>query len=254
MNKKIVGVIGGMGPQASVTLYNHVIQTAIATYGAVHNNDFPHVLISNLPVPDAISSRDDEQKLITMLVDEARRLADAGCVMIVMACNTAHIFEEHLHGAALGLFVSLIDLVKAKVQTENIQKIAVMGSPMTIESGLYRHGLERDGVIVLQPDKDLLPSYERLIRYHIAGQTSAQDRQFLQEQCTLFHRQGVEKIILGCTELSSLVSQESLNGSFIDPLLILADKICAVSLDVKNRDRRNVSLARSPAEYLPATV
>ncbi len=67
MSKHILGVLGGMGPQASVRFYDVIIQTSINTYNIQKSADFPHLLINNIPVPDLVKSKEDEEKTLEIV-------------------------------------------------------------------------------------------------------------------------------------------------------------------------------------------
>ena len=67
MRKRPIAIIGGMGPEASVYIYNLLIKQSIDLFGAVNNEDFPEIIIHSMPVPDFISSDERQDEALEML-------------------------------------------------------------------------------------------------------------------------------------------------------------------------------------------
>ena len=107
---KTLGILGGMGPQAGLRFCSLLLEQA-RVHGAKTNADYPHFLLSNLPVPDLITSHDDEEISVRMVEDEIRNLGKAGAGVIVMACNTMHVFADRFIAASDGRFLSMVDEV-----------------------------------------------------------------------------------------------------------------------------------------------
>lgn len=248
-NTNIMGVIGGLGPQASAQLYQLVIDKALHQYHARHNQDFPHLLISNLPVPDTISSEDNKEQMLDMLVSELQRLQRASCRKIYIACNTVHAFEQSFYDAVGDDFVSLIDLVVARAIQDKAKKLAVIASPTTIKTGLYRTRLEQNNIVVTNADDGDAGIYEALIRDHIAGKTDVAAIARLTGICQKFLDQGCDKIVLGCTELPSILQGQAILQHCISPLDVLADEICRNTMlyDQNSHDQNSGEQKRQKA-------
>jgi aspartate racemase len=153
-NGKIIGVLGGMGPQASCELYRLVNEKSCAKGRLVRNADFPHLLLNSIPVPDLISDRDAERKTISMVRKGAFALERAGATDILMACNTMHLHQEAITEGLSARFHSLIDIVADSMK--KARKILLLGSRTTIETGLYQKALDKRGVRYLVPSNRLL--------------------------------------------------------------------------------------------------
>ena len=97
MNKHIIGVLGGMGPQASNELYRLLIEGARMNFGAKHNDEFPEILIDSVPVPDGFSHPEQMELVATMLEDRVKRMTLYGVTTISLACNTVCIYKDRLH-------------------------------------------------------------------------------------------------------------------------------------------------------------
>jgi len=90
--KKIIGVLGGMGPEATAELYLRIVKIFQQRFGAKYDDDFPEMILLNLPIPDVVEGLKSPEKTLKILVNGAKKLESIGVNFIVMPCNTAHYF------------------------------------------------------------------------------------------------------------------------------------------------------------------
>lgn len=74
IQKPIIGVLGGMGSQASVEFYRLFIEKSSTDYGAINNDDFPEILIDSIPVPDFVSNTKNMGQAASMLLRQLLKL------------------------------------------------------------------------------------------------------------------------------------------------------------------------------------
>ncbi|CAN5167599.1 amino acid racemase [soil metagenome] len=199
--KKAIGVLGGMGPEASVYLYKTLIELSISEFGAANNSEFPEIILDSVPVPDFISSDKDKLKANKMLQIRVKQLSLMPLACFGIACNTAHMLLPDLQAMTSVPFVSMIDAVVNEVKKNKLQKVGILGTPSTLRSGLYHKALSKQGIKAVSPEEKEFPILERAIRNVIGGVTSKQDAKALRELANSLKEQGAEGIILGCTEL-----------------------------------------------------
>ncbi len=223
--KGILGILGGMGPQASIRLYELIIQSSIRDYGIRDNANVPHILLDNIPVPDLVLSRDDEEKTIRIVEEEAKRLAKAGATLLVLACNTMHLYANRFQSVAGIPFLSMIDSVVKKVLDSGVQKVGLVGSPTTMRSDLYLTPLQNAGIEVLIPKQSDQDRIGTLIHGVIAGTIDAKDTKDFNAIAGKLLSEGAQAVILGCTELPFLVDAKT-DVHFFDSLEILSESIC----------------------------
>lgn len=223
---KTLGILGGMGPSASIRFYEHVIALSRSRHGARANGDYPHLLLSNLPVPDLIGGLEGEKIAVSMLRTEMQRLADAGAQTLVLACNTMHLFADACAEGCGAEFLSMVDLVVRRVAIDGRKTVGVLGSPTTLRSPLYRAPLERKGLAVLIPSTGDVPRLERLIRRVIAGECGKREQEALRRQVLALKSRGAEAVILGCTELPLVAETMRLPLPIYDSLRVLAEAAC----------------------------
>ncbi len=200
MNKKAIGVLGGMGPEASAYMYSMLIRLSIEKFGAINNDNFPEIILYSIPVPDFISSEEEKEKALSMLIERTKDLNKLNISNLAIACNTAHLLLHKLQSVSKIPFVSMIDEVVLEVKKNNIKKIGLLGTPVTIKSNMYQNAFQKEGIQVLVPDKSDIKILESIIRNIIKGKIVNQGQRCKKIADALF-KNGAESIVLGCTEL-----------------------------------------------------
>src|SRR3989344_5907370 len=94
--QKTIGILGGMGPQASSYLYDLIIEKAIKKYGVIHNEDFPSIVIFSVAVPDFISNKNRQKKALILLKQKVLDANKIGISCLSIVCNTAHLLLPKL--------------------------------------------------------------------------------------------------------------------------------------------------------------
>ena len=206
--RKTIGILGGMGPEASGYLYRLLIEKAISDFDAKHNDDFPEILLHSIPVPDFIASDDKKHEALRMLQDRVRLLNDLDISCLAIACNTAHILLPELQRVTQVPFVSMIEAVISRIKRDGLQKIGILGTPSTLRTRLYKNALREAGIASVEPQIEDYPILEQAIRHVIAGTSGQQDKDALRVLADTLREQGAEGIILGCTELPLVLPTE----------------------------------------------
>lgn len=201
MKGQAIGILGGMGPEASVYLYRLLIEKAISDFGAKNNDDFPEIILHSIPVPDFISSDARKAEALQMLEERVRFLNNTNISCLAIACNTAHLLLPQLKNVSTVPFISMIDEAISVVEKDGMQTVGILGTPSTIRSGLYQHALIEKGIATVEPEEKMPPVLERVIRNVIKGDILRSDADALVTIANELKKKGAEGIILGCTEL-----------------------------------------------------
>ncbi len=223
---KTLGILGGMGPQASLHFCEKLLELSVKNHGAKTNADYPPFLLKSLPVPDLIESRDDEEKTITMVEKGAHDLRLAGADFLVMTCNTMHLFVDRIRKAGQLPFISLVDSVIQDVKRDGRKKVGVLGSITTMRSGLYADPLTRSGIESLQPTFEEQGRLVAAIQRVIARNATDDDRIVASDIISSLQKRGAEAVILGCTELPFIINPLEQSLSVYNSLEILAERSC----------------------------
>lgn len=197
---KTIGILGGMGPQASCELYRLLIEQAGRDYGARNNDEYPEVLIDSVPVPDFLSSTQKIEEAAMILEDRVKRLTAYGATTITFACNTACILIDRLQRLTDRPFISVVDEVVRAV-VGNSSKVLLLASPTSFRLGLYQLTLSRYGVSFLVPKRKDFGELEYIIRGVLGDQKRDLLMRKLVHVAERYSDDSIDGIVLGCTEL-----------------------------------------------------
>ena len=241
MQKKVAGVLGGLGPEATVDFMSKVIARTIAinttNNKTVQDQDHIRMLIDHNPtVPnrhDAI--RGEGEDVGVHLADMARRLENAEADFVVMVCNTAHAFQEDIEKEINIPFISIIDEVIAEVENTQSKdtKIGVMATQGCLEAALYQQALNAAGYeAVIWNDAELADFMD--IMYKIkSGDTGEQVQQATLESAKVLIDKGAGVLIAGCTEIPLVLHQNALSVPLLSSTDIMVDRVIDYSLGNK---------------------
>lgn len=219
--QKVVGVLGGMGPLATVDLYRKIIEETPAT----RDQDHLHVIIeSNPAVPDRstalLSGGEDPTPL---LLSGALRLAAAGADFIIVPCNTAHAFLPRIGPQLTIPLISMIDETAKAVATELPGSVVgILATAGTIWTRLYQDAFERQGLSSIVPDDAGQARVTAAIAGVKAGQTGDAQTALVQATAAELEARGAQSLIVACTELPLILTQQHVTVPLFDPTRILA--------------------------------
>lgn len=226
---KTIGILGGMGPSASASMYQKIVQLCQEQYGAVQDTDYPKIILYSLPLTGFDETGIvDAAHVLKQLKAGIAKLVSAGCDCIVMACNTVHVFYNQLQAACP---VPIIHMVEETVKAAaGHHVVGVLSSETTAKTGLYVHTLQAQGVHTLTPSASQQVAITEVITHVMAGLQSEADVHVLQAVCQSLQSQGATAIILGCTELPLVLQQEHVALPLYDAVKISAQATLAVAL------------------------
>ncbi len=225
MKNKTIGIVGGVGPQATHYLYGKIIELAQSKYKAENNDDFPHVIIESLPIPDFISDKSKVPQALDMLNQCMIRFSKSQVDRVCIASNTVHILLSELKKSSNLEFLSMIDLVSNKCASYGYKKMGLLGTPVLVESKLYNDKLNELGIELVTPTTEELHVVDEIIRGVIAGSNHTINKEKYIAVIDRLFTEGAESIILGCTELPLAVDYTVLGKRVINSDEVLAEGI-----------------------------
>lgn len=221
-----IGILGGMGPQASARLYDLLIEGTKDYNPAAFDNDYPVIVLLNVPVPNFLTSTKNMSIAKDMLIKATKILEDSGCTINGIACNTAHILLPELQAVTSVPFLSIPDLVADKIQQSDFKRIGLLATPTTLKSRLYDDAIYGKANLV-RPGSEVTEETERFIYKQLNGDIRRKDRKEFRILVNSFmSEKKLDSVILGCTELP-LVFGNSKDSRVIDTLQLLCDGLLA---------------------------
>jgi aspartate racemase len=199
MYKKL-GILGGMGPLATYTLYKNIIDSTPVQ----KDQDYINMVILNASyIPDRTAGiLHCGESPLPYLLNELKNLENIGCDLIAVPCNTSHYFYDEMQNACKVKILNMIDLTAEKLENLGVVKTYLMATEGTIKTGVYHKYFDKRNIEIVPPTDDEIKEMMRIIYEIKAGKTP--DISKLHETVEKYHKSGCEKIILGCTELSTL--------------------------------------------------
>jgi aspartate racemase len=223
-----IGVIGGMGPEATVLLMSRII----AATPAQDDGDHVPMFVDNNPqVPSRIKAliEGTGEDPGPVLVQMARALEAQGAQALAMPCNTAHHYAGLIREAVRIPFIDMVKLSRDKIvaQTAPGARIGLLASPAVRMVGIFDKTLEGSGRIplYLRDDAPLLT----LIRHIKMAGGDADARAALARICTGMLQQGADLLVVACSELSLVADAVPAEVGSIDTLDVLAAACIAFS-------------------------
>ncbi|HWI46972.1 MAG TPA: amino acid racemase [Rummeliibacillus sp.] len=225
MEKKVLGIIGGVGPLATMLLGESIVRRT----KAFSDQEHMHFIIDNdTRIPDRTAYILDHSKPnpLPVMVEDANKLADAGADMIVIPCNTAHNFYDDLQSNSKVPVLHMIRETAKKARQLNANRVGVLATIGTLTSNLYQEALMDEGIEPVIPDEVMQQDIMTVIYDYVKAGKKITSAQWQPIEAAMKNA-GCDHIILGCTELSVVNRELSLDDSYIDALIVLAD--CAIT-------------------------
>lgn len=224
LDEKIIGILGGMGPEATADLFYRIIKATPAE----KDQDHFHVIIdSNAKIPDRTPSiLGTGPSPFSMILETGKRLEAAGVDFLIMPCNTAHYFHEQLQKQLKIPLINMIS-ISADYVFQNYPEIRVAGllaTDGTIASQLYNSEYFDRNIEIKTPyDKSQRDIMEAIYK-HIKSGNLVEGKKIVKRVAKELVNKGSNAIICGCTEISLVLHKNELNIPIIDPLQIIAEK------------------------------
>jgi aspartate racemase len=222
---KILGIFGGMGPEATVRLYQLIVELTPAVVDQEH---IPTIMYSLPQVPERTECiRNNDPSIIPFLIEGVTRLENAGASLIAIPCNTVHYYYDYMQEAVNIPVIHMIRETVNKIRSsyKNASRIGLLATAGTIESGMYETELSKNGLQIITPDKSIVDEkVMKAVAGIKAGTDHAINRDLLTESGQHLLEKGAELIILGCTEIPLAYDQERIDIQVLDASIVLAER------------------------------
>ena len=224
MGEKIIGILGGMGPEATADLYMRIIR---ATPVEKDQDHFRVIIDSNAKIPDRTPAiLGTGQSPLPMMLETGLNLQRAGVDFIIMPCNTAHHFHGQLQA---GLEVPVLHMIrltaeKTRQSHPGVCKAGLLATDGTLASRLYHTCFGEQGMEIIAPVEDVQRDVMDAIYKHIKLGDLETGGKLLHRVAHILIDAGAEAVICGCTEVSLVLHDGDLAVPVVDPLQVLAEQ------------------------------
>lgn len=222
-NSKILGVLGGLGPMATVYFFNMIIRMT----DAKKDQDHLDIIINNRSTTydrTAFILGESNDNPLEMMIADGKRLASIGAECVAIPCNTAHYFYDEIQNH---LDIPVLNIVKETVsflKDSGYEKAGILATSGTITTHTYQKMCDKYDLSYEIPDDLYQMDLMSIIYDDIKSGKPADMEKFNTIVNSLIDK-GCDCVILGCTELSILKNDNKLNSIFyIDSMELLARK------------------------------
>ncbi|MEO1223431.1 MAG: amino acid racemase [Pseudomonadota bacterium] len=219
--KRRIGVLGGMGPEATVLFMSRVIKLTPAQDDRDH---VPLIVDDNTQVPSRIKALIEKtgEDPAPVLAEMARRLEAAGAEALAMPCNTAHHFAPAIVGAVDIPFLNMVDLAVERVAplAQADKRVGLLASPAVRLTGLFDRAFAERGISTLYPADD-----DRLLAAICAikvDSTEASAVRTLRQATTELIGKGTDVLVIACSEFSIIADTVESSIAVVDTIDVLA--------------------------------
>ncbi|MCW8966500.1 MAG: amino acid racemase [Candidatus Pacearchaeota archaeon] len=215
---KIVGILGGLGPSTTAKLYLDILNDK-------KYSKYPNVLISNVSFlkgldEDIIKNKKSINNMEVPLKESLEQLKKAGANIFVLPCNTLEDLVDRIKKDMKINLLTPIGEVVRKISGMNIKKLGIIATSKTKELKLYENRLKN--VEIIYPSKENQKEVSNIISRIIKNNTEDKDKYFLIKIINEFKSLRCDKVVLGCTDLSNLLSESSF---VVDSFSVLSKKV-----------------------------
>lgn len=226
---RTIGVIGGMGPAATVDFMSKLLQAG----GATRDQDHPRILVDCDPtLPDRHAAvRGAGPSPGPRLAGMAEGLVRSGAEVLCMPCNTAHAFEDHIRDAVHAPLVSIIEAAvdEAIRRAPAGRRFGVLAAQGALDADLYGRAFASREREAVTPTGSDLERFMSLVWRVKSGDTSAGVRSGMAELAAALVGRGAEAVVAGCTEVPLVLSGEDIDVPLIDSTAALAAAMVAAA-------------------------
>ena len=225
---KKIGVLGGLGPESTIAYYEYITREYYRRHG---DYAYPEIIIYSLNFQEFI---DAGYELAGKIKTAIECLHKAGADFVVASCNSVHIVFEEVSKDIPIPWLSIIDATVEEIKKNNITKVGLLGTIFTMSKDFYKKGLSRYQIETIVPSDEDQAKVSRIIYDELVRNEIRDDsRQAVLQIIEKLKQQGVQGIILGCTELPFLIKQEDVDIKVFNTAVIHAQKCLNTAMEME---------------------
>ncbi|TDF92993.1 aspartate/glutamate racemase family protein [Paenibacillus piri] len=206
---KTIGLIGGMSWESSLLYYQIINQYVKKRLGG-HHSAKSLMYSVNFQEIKTLQHQGNWDEATKIMIDSAQKLETAGADLIVICTNTMHKMAQEVERSVTIPLIHIADSSAIKIVKDGIKKVALLGTAFTMEQDFYKGRLtEKFGLEVIVPNEvDRSDVHDIIYQELCLGIINEESKQTYLKIINNLKQQGAEAVILGCTEITLLISQD----------------------------------------------
>ncbi len=210
---KRIGLIGGLGPEATIYYYNELIN-AFKTGNVALN--YPEIIIYSLNLSELLGLMKSKKydQVTVLLSDKIDALNRAGADFAALTANTPHLLFDRLKEKSPIPLISIVEATCEEALKRGLKRSGLLGTAFTMDSTFFPDVFNKHGIEVVMPDKE----DKELINYKLfseieLGIFKSETREMLINIIRKMKKQShIDSIILGCTEFPLILTEDIYDG------------------------------------------
>ena len=222
---KTIGLIGGMSWESSVVYYNIINKKVREILGGFHCAKSIMVTVEFAEI-QRLQHAEDWKALDEIMVKAAKQLEAAGADFVVLGTNTMHLCSPAIIQNISIPFLHIAEATGMKIAEMGLKKVALLGTRFTMEKDFYKtYIFNKFGIEVVIPEEtEREQIHNTIYRELVQGLIKVESRKTFQQIIANLEKRGAEGVILGCTEIPSLIKQTDVKIPVFDTTAIHAEK------------------------------
>jgi len=223
---KTIGIIGGLGPESTVDYYKEIIAAFNAKYVEMA---YPEIIIYSANLNELMKFVETKNwsRLSEWLLKKISSIHRAGAEFAVIASNTPHIVFDEIKSKSPISLLSIIEETCNKAQEMDLKNIGLMGTKLTMEADFYKKPFISKGISVVVPSEE----EQQLIHHKLFSEIElgifkdSTREELLAIAKRMVDEEGIDALILGCTELPLILTESKYGIPFLNTTAIHCESI-----------------------------
>jgi aspartate racemase len=252
MQRKVIGIIGGIAPPSTIDYYQKII-SGFQEKGKTHQ--YPSILINSIDMTRMLDlvTKKEYDALIDYLSGEIQKLKNGGADFAAIASNTPHIVFEQLEIKSTLPLISIVEVTMKYAKLLGSKKLGLFGTKSTMQSGFYQAGFSKEGIEIITP---FLESqnyiHDKYMNEFVKGIFLEETKNKLINIVNgMIKSDGIDGLILGGTELPFILKEKDfINFRLFNTTKIHVDSILEYAMNnnnhgIKKNDSTTYTLSKS---------
>ncbi len=220
MKKKTLGIIGGVGPLATMFIGEMIVRLTAAERDQEHIN---MLITNNTNIPDrtAFILGESQENPVPVILSDAHKLEKMGAEILIIPCNTAHSFYDEIQDGTTLPVIDMVYETAKRAKEKGAHRVGILGTSGTISTGIYQAACKQFDLQPVLPNERIQSIVMSLIYDDVKAGHPADPKKWSTISLAM-EEAGCDELILGCTELS-IVRKELELTNCIDSLYVLAE-------------------------------
>lgn len=229
---KTIGLIGGMSWESTVTYYQIINQTIKNKLGGLHSAKCILYSVDFAEI-EKYQSSGQWDKSAHVLAEAGVALERAGADFIVICTNTMHRVVPQISEKINIPILHIADMTAIELKKANIKKVGLLGTKYTMKQDFYKNVLKENSIEVIIPQDNEIEVVNNIIYDELCvGIISDESKAKYLDIISKLSENGVQGVILGCTEIGLLIKQSDTDVPLFDTTLIHAESVALKSIEV----------------------